>query len=93
MSFISIGFSFVISFLLVCVWRFDPLTISGSEFYFIDSLLRSGSTGPTEISGIPQSRTFFSNPCSAAWSSIGPVNRVSPSSVGETAIPPNQSVH
>src|SRR5215213_10115223 len=46
-----------------------------------------------EISGIPRSRTFLSNPCNAAWSTTGPVKSVSPLYSRVIVRPPNQFVH
>ena len=55
--------------------------ISGSSAWSVPSVVEGpGSTGLTEINGKPKSRTFFSNPCSAAWSITEPVSSVLPSS-------------
>ena len=75
-TFLSIGLCVCHLCSSLCVFRqFAPLIFAGSRFYFIGSLLRSDSMGPTETNGIPESRTFFSSPCSAAWSSTGPVRQ------------------
>src|SRR4030065_443704 len=49
-----------------------------------------GSTRLIETKGIPTSRTFFSNPNNAAWSTTGPVNSISPSSSSMMVRPSNQ---
>src|SRR5664280_3787172 len=50
-----------------------------------------GSTWVTETSGRPTSRTFWSRPCSAAWSATGPWMRVVPSLSLVRLSPSNQA--
>src|ERR671910_1359551 len=58
----------VLVFSLIVIVR-PPLSI---DCLSSDAFAYGGSTRTAEISGIPRSRTFLSNPCSAAWFTTGP---------------------
>src|SRR5947209_19393760 len=62
----------------------EPDQIRGCYLHY--SVLRR-----TAINGKPRSRTLPSRPCSAAWSTTGPLSSVGPSISWVTLSPSNQS--
>src|SRR5688500_10332442 len=75
----------------VCVSSFARLVIGVASTS--GSLACSRPTCVTETSGSPMSRTFWSKPCSAAWSTTGPRMTVVPSLLWVRLSPSNQPVH